>query len=270
MEFARSSGILLHPTSLPGRFGIGDLGPEAYQFIDYLAASNQTLWQIMPLGPTGYGDSPYSSFSAFAGTLKLISSERLVGDGLLSADDLQEVPEFASQRVDFGKVIAYKKDLLKRVYKNFKQTQNHNLIEQFNGFRHYADAWLEDYALFSALKDEHDGKPWNTWEPELARREEQTLSAARARLREQIEAHEVYQYLFFKQWLELKTYTNEKGIKIIGDMPIFVAHNSADVWANQTLFKLKEDGSPQVVAGVPPDYFSKTGQLWGNPIYHWR
>jgi 4-alpha-glucanotransferase len=270
MEFARSSGILLHPTSLPGRFGIGDLGPEAYQFIDYLADGNQTLWQIMPLGPTGYGDSPYSSFSAFAGNLNLISPERLEGDGLLSADDLREVPEFASRRVDFGKVIGYKQTLLKRAYENFKRTQNHNLIEQLNGFRHYAAAWLADYALFSALKDEHDGAAWNTWGQPLARREERALAAARERLRDQVEAQEVYQYLFFKQWLELKTYANEKGVKIIGDMPIFVAHNSADVWANQSLFKLNEDGSPRVVAGVPPDYFSKTGQLWGNPIYHWR
>ena len=270
MQFARSSGILLHPTSLPGRFGIGDLGPEAYRFIDYLAAGNQTLWQVMPLGPTGYGDSPYSSFSAFAGNLNLISPERLVDDGLLSADDLQEVPEFASERVDFGKVIDYKKTLLSKAYHNFKQTQNHNVIEQFNSFRHYAAAWLDDYTLFSALKDQHDGAAWNTWEPGLAGHVEKALAAAREALREQIEAHEFYQYLFFKQWLELKTHAKEKGIKIIGDVPIFVAHNSADVWANRRLFKLNDDGSPQVVSGVPPDYFSKTGQLWGNPIYHWQ
>jgi 4-alpha-glucanotransferase len=270
MRFARSSGILLHPTSLPGRFGIGDLGPEAYKFIDYLAAGNQTLWQVMPLGPTGYGDSPYSSFSAFAGNVNLISPERLVNDGLLAADDLQAVPEFASERVDFGKVIDYKKTLPGKAYHNFKQTQNHNVIEQLNGFRHYAAAWLEDYALFSALKDQPDGTAWNTWEPELARRDERALAAARETLREQIEAHEFYQYLFFKQWLELKAYANQKGIKIIGDMPIFVAHNSADVWANRQMFKLNDDGSPHVVAGVPPDYFSKTGQLWGNPIYDWQ
>jgi 4-alpha-glucanotransferase len=270
MQFARSSGILLHPTSLPGRFGIGDLGPEAYKFIDYLAAGNQTFWQVMPLGPTGYGDSPYSSFSAFAGNINLISPERLVNDGLLSADELQEVPEFASERVDFGKVIDYKKTLLNRAYDNFKHTRNHNVIEQLNGFRHYAAAWLDDYVLFSALKDKHDGAAWNTWEPELARRDDKALAAAREALREQIEAHEFYQYLFFKQWLELKAYANGKGIKIIGDMPIFVAHNSADVWANRQMFKLNEDGSPRVVAGVPPDYFSKTGQLWGNPIYDWR
>src|SRR5205085_1468290 len=270
MQFARSSGILLHPTSLPGRFGIGDLGPEAYRFIDYLAAGNQTLWQVMPLGPTGYGDSPYSSFSAFAGNLNLISPERLVNDGLLSADDLQEVPEFASERVDFGKVIAYKKTLLSKAYHNFKQTQNHNVIEQLNGFRHYAAAWLDDYTLFSALKDQHDGAAWNTWESGLAGHVEKALATAREVLREQIEAHEFYQYLFFKQWLELKTHGKEKGIKIIGDVPIFVAHNSADVWANRRLFKLNDDGSPQVVSGVPPDYFSKTGQLWGNPIYHWQ
>ncbi len=171
MEFKRASGILLHPTSLPGRFGIGDLGPEAYRFIDYLAAGNQILWQIMPLGPTGYGDSPYSSFSAFAGNLNLISPERLVDDGLLAADDLRDVPEFASHRVEYGKVIDYKQTLLRKAYDHFKRTQNHNLIEQLNGFRHYAAAWLDDYTLFSALKDNHDGAAWNTWEAELARRE---------------------------------------------------------------------------------------------------
>jgi 4-alpha-glucanotransferase len=270
MRFARSSGILLHPTSLAGRFGIGDLGPEAFKFIDYLAAGNQTLWQVMPLGPTGYGDSPYSSFSAFAGNTNLISPERLHSDGFLSADDLHDVPEFASERVDFGKVIEHKKTLLNKAYNRFKQTHNHNVIEQLNGFRHYAAAWLDDYTLFSALKDQHDGAAWSTWEPELAGHIEKALAAARETLREQIEAHEFYQYLFFKQWLELKTYAKERGIKIIGDMPIFVAHNSADVWANRKLFKLNEDGSPQVVSGVPPDYFSKTGQLWGNPIYHWQ
>ncbi|HKP13926.1 MAG TPA: 4-alpha-glucanotransferase, partial [Blastocatellia bacterium] len=270
MRFERASGILLHPTSLPGRFGVGDLGPEAYRFIDYLAAGNQTLWQIMPLGPTGYGDSPYSSFSAFAGNLNLISPERLVSDGLLSADELQDVPEFASGRVDYGKVIDYKKGLLDKAYARFKQTQNHNVIEQRNGFRHYAAAWLDDYTLFSALKDRHDGAAWNTWEEGLARRDGRKLAAAREELRDQIEAHEFFQYLFFKQWLELKAHANQKGIKIIGDVPIFVAHSSADVWANPELFKLNEDGSPRVVAGVPPDYFSKTGQLWGNPIYDWQ
>ena len=270
MQFQRSSGILLHPTSLPGRFGIGDLGPEAYRFIDYLAAGNQTLWQVMPLGPTGYGDSPYSSFSAFAGNLNLVSPERLVDDGFLAADDLHDVPEFASHRVEYGKVIDYKRTLLRKAYDHFKRTPNHNVIEQLNGFRHYAAAWLDDYALFSALKDQHDGAAWNTWKAELARRDPQALDAAREERRDQIEAYEFYQYLFFKQWLELKAYANRQGVKIIGDMPIFVAHNSADVWANRALFKLNPDGSPQVVAGVPPDYFSKTGQLWGNPIYDWQ
>jgi 4-alpha-glucanotransferase len=270
MRFARSSGILLHPTSLPGRFGIGDLGPAAHQFIDYLEAGRQTLWQIMPLGPTGFGDSPYSSFSAFAGNANLISPERLAGDGLLAADDFADVPEFAGQRVDYGKAIDYKKKLLKKAFDKFKRTQNHNIIEQLNGFRHYAAAWLDDYVLFSALKDRHDGAAWNTWEPELAHRDPQALGAARQELRDEVEAHEFYQYLFFKQWLELKAYANQKGVKIIGDVPIFVADNSADVWANRELFKLNDDGSPRVVAGVPPDYFSKTGQLWGNPIYHWQ
>ena len=270
MKFARTSGILLHPTSLAGRFGIGDLGPEAYRFVDFLHDANQRLWQIMPLGPTGYGDSPYSSFSAFAGNLNLVSPERLVIERYLPAEDIEKMPDFPEDRVDYGKVIEYKKNLLARAYENFKSAQNHNVIEQLNGFRHYAHTWLEDYALFMALKDKFEGADWNTWPPELARREPAALAAVREELRDQIEAQEFYQYLFYRQWLELKTYTNQKGIKIIGDVPIFVAHNSADVWAHRSLFKLDEDGLPQVVAGVPPDYFSKTGQLWGNPIYHWR
>ncbi len=268
MKFPRSSGVLLHPTSLPGRFGIGDLGVEAFRFVDFLAAAGQTFWQIMPLGPTGYGDSPYSSFSAFAGNTLLVSPERLVEDGLLKASDLRDVPKLSTERVEYGKVIDYKRDLLEKAFSNFKTTDSKELRSDYEGFLGFASFWLGDYALFSALRDEHGGE-WHTWPRPLARRESAALQAASLALREQVEAHKFFQFVFFKQWLQLKKYCFERGVRVVGDMPIFVAHNSADVWARPALFKLKDDGSPSVVAGVPPDAFSETGQLWGNPIYDW-
>jgi 4-alpha-glucanotransferase len=272
MRLERSSGILLHPTSLPGRHGVGDLGGEAYKFVDFLAAAGQTYWQIMPLGPTGYGDSPYSSFSAFAGNTLLVSPDALKGDGLLSDEDLAGAPDFPAGRVNFGDVIGYKRGLLEKAFQNFKGRlpSGEGSRHDYDGFQGFASAWLEDYALFAALKDEHGGKPWNEWDGSLARREDGALAAARERLREQIWAHKFFQYAFFKQWLLLRKYANERGVRIIGDMPIFVAHNSADVWSRPELFKLKEDGSPTVIAGVPPDAFSETGQLWGNPLYDWE
>jgi 4-alpha-glucanotransferase len=268
MSFPRSSGILLHPTSLPGRFGIGDLGDEAYAFIDFLAASGQSLWQVLPLGPTGYGDSPYQCFSAFAGNTLLISPTRLVEQGLLAADDLSRAPRFP-MRIDFGRVIEYKRDLLERAFDNFKITNDRTLRHEFYKFCHESGWWLEDYALFRALKAAHGGVSWIDWEPQFVRRDESALGAARDALREKIEAEKFYQYLFFSQWWALKAYCREHGIKIIGDAPIFVAYDSADVWSHPEMFKLDRDGRPIVVAGVPPDYFSRTGQLWGNPIYNW-
>jgi 4-alpha-glucanotransferase len=272
MRLERASGILLHPTSLPGRYGIGDLGPEAYRFIDFLAAAGQSFWQIMPLGPTGYGDSPYSSFSAFAGNALLASPDKLLEDGLLTEADLADVPDLPPERVNYGDVIEFKRELLGEAYQSFKRllASDARLRQDYEGFLGFASVWLEDYALFSALKDEHEGKPWNEWEAGLARREQEALAGVREGLRERIEAHKFYQYAFFKQWLLIKKYANERGVRIIGDMPIFVAHNSADVWSRPELFKLAEDGSPRVVAGVPPDAFSKTGQLWGNPLYDWE
>ena len=270
MKFARSSGILLHPTSLPGRFGIGDLGQQAYQFVDFLAAGRQQLWQVMPLGPTGYGDSPYQGFSAFAGNPMLISPDQLVEAGFLGEDDLKEVPPFNAERIEFGHVIEYKMPLLRKAFENYANNPNNNLREQLDGFRHYAESWLADYALFAALKDAHNGAEWNSWEAGLARRNKKALDRARRELGREIAAHEFYQYLFFRQWLELKGHAKNNGIKIIGDVPIFVAHNSADVWSHPDLFKLDEHGNPTVVAGVPPDNFSETGQLWGNPLYNWE
>jgi len=268
MNFQRSSGILLHPTSLPGRFGIGDLGDEAFAFIDFLAASGQSFWQVLPLGPTGYGDSPYQCFSAFAGNTLLISPGRLVDRGLLAADDLSHAPRFP-MRIDFGQVIEFKRALLERAFDNFKTTNDNALRDEFNKFCHENGWWLEDYALFRALKAAHGGVCWIDWEPQFVQRDEDALGAARGALREKIEAERFYQYLFFSQWWALKVYCSERGIRIIGDAPIFVAYDSADVWSHPEMFKLDRDGRPIVIAGVPPDYFSRTGQLWGNPIYNW-
>ncbi|HVG28141.1 MAG TPA: 4-alpha-glucanotransferase [Pyrinomonadaceae bacterium] len=269
MVFPRASGVLLHPTSLPGPYGIGDLGPEARAFADFLAGAGQSLWQVLPLGPTGYGDSPYQCFSAFAGNTLLVSPERLLEDGLLDPSDLAAAPRFPVDRVDFGEAIKFKNRLLARAFDNFERATSHALRAEFEAFRGRESAWLEDYALFRALKDARGGAVWSEWEPPLARRERAALAAARESLRDGIEAHEFSQFLFFRQWAALRDYCRKSCIEIVGDIPIFVAYDSADVWAGRHLFKLQADGTPRVVAGVPPDYFSATGQLWGNPIYEW-
>ena len=269
MSFPRASGILLHPTSLPGHFGIGDLGDEAYAFIDFLVAGKQSLWQVLPLGPTGFGDSPYQCFSAFAGNTLLISPRRLVRDGLLSDDDAGKTPRFPSGYVDFGRAITYKKALLDKAFNNLKNASHGALLHDFAGFCHEAGSWLEDYSLFRALKDAHGGIEWTRWEPQFAMRDAGALAHAREALRDRVEAEKFFQFLFFKQWSALKAYCRDRHIRIIGDTPIFVALDSADVWTHPEMFKLAPDRQPLVVAGVPPDYFSKTGQLWGNPIYNW-
>jgi 4-alpha-glucanotransferase len=269
MILPRSSGILLHPTSLPGPFGIGDLGPAAYAFADFLEASGQSLWQVLPLGPTGYGDSPYACYSAFAGNTLLISPEQLLADGLLSRSDLPSPTSPATERVDFARVHALKEDLLRRAYESYKRTTDTLLRSAFETFAQQHADWLEDYTLFRALKDAHGGIAWNHWEPALVRRPPAALARAREQLREQVEAQMFCQFLFFRQWFALKTYCNERGIQLVGDLPIFVAHDSVDVWTNPEEFKLEKNGTPLVVAGVPPDYFSTTGQFWGNPLYDW-
>jgi len=269
MEFERASGILFHPTSLPGEYGIGDLGDAAYRFIDFLNDSSQRLWQIMPLGPTGYGDSPYACFSAFAGNPMLISLEKLREEGLLAQQYLTNAPSFPEDKVDYGPVIEFRFQLLKRSFDNFKIMGDQSLTVEFEGFCTENQPWLDDYALFMALKETHRGASWDNWGWELATRQPDVLKRWQRRLEEQILAHKFYQYLFFKQWAALKQYANQNGIKIIGDIPIFVAYDSADVWSNPDLFYLDENGKPTVVAGVPPDYFSATGQLWGNPLYRW-
>ena len=255
MNFPRASGILLHPTSLPGPFGIGDLGPEAYKFVDFLVAAGQSLWQVLPLGPTGYGDSPYACYSAFAGNTLLISPEQLVTEGLLDS-----APSLATKRhkIDFGEAHEAKDQILRQAYEHYTKTTDTALRSAFETFAQQQAHWLEDYALFRALKDAHGGIAWNEWE------------ASPDELREEVEAHMFYQFLFFRQWFAFKSYSNERGISIVGDLPIFVAHDSADVWTNPEQFKLDKNGKPLVVAGVPPDYFSSTGQLWGNPLYNWE
>ena len=269
MEFERASGILLHPTSLPGKYGIGELGHAAYEFINFLRDSSQRLWQIMPLGPTGYGDSPYACFSAFAGNHLLISLDKLVEEGLLNSSDLDDTPDFSHDKIDYGPVIEYRLRILRKSFDVFTKNNDAHRKAEFEQFCTQHADWLEDYALFMALKESNRGASWNTWGWELATRQPDTLDRWRRRLEKPMLAHKYFQYLFFKQWAAVKQYANDNGIKIIGDIPIFVAYDSADVWANPGLFHLNEAGEPTLVAGVPPDYFSKTGQLWGNPLYRW-
>lgn len=270
MPFSRASGILLHPTSFPSRFGIGDLGPEAYRFIDFLVESGQQIWQILPLGPTGYGDSPYQCFSAIAGNPLLISFERLRDEGLLTDEDLNSLPELPN-RIDFGWVIHIKRPLLQTACDAFRTQATAEQQQAFEQFCQTKAEWLDDYALFMALKDTHGGASWHTWEPELVQRNPEVLAAARQTLADSIFFHQFVQFQFFQQWHALKDYANQAGIQILGDLPIYVAHDSAEVWARPEIFRIDEEtGLPELMAGVPPDYFSATGQLWGNPIYNWQ
>jgi 4-alpha-glucanotransferase len=270
MATSRASGILLHPTSLPGPFGIGDLGPEALRWVDFLAAAGQKLWQILPLGQTGYGDSPYQSFSAFAGNAYLISPERLAEDGLLEAADLQDFPAFPEDRVDFGPLIQWKLRLLDEVHRRFQAGTGSDAVrKEYTSFRKAQAHWLEDYALFMALKDEHRGAVWNTWAPDLAARAPKALRAARERLAGPVDSQRFRQFLFFRQWARVKEHAHRRGVQTLGDIPIFVSYDSTDVWAHPELFLLDKKGRSTHVAGVPPDYFSPTGQLWGNPLYRW-
>jgi 4-alpha-glucanotransferase len=268
LTFPRSSGILLHPTSLPGRFGIGDLGYEARIFLDFLAGSGQSLWQVMPLGPTGFGDSPYACFSAFAGNPFLISPEILAEEGLLSLSDINDIPSFPEDRVDYGEIIPFKYSLLQKAFDNFKNGNFKNISDDMEYFCRENKWWLDDFALFMALKKVHQSV-WNSWDEGLVTRKSKAIKKVQKEHADLIQAQKFYQYLFFKQWKSLKEYANDRGIHIIGDIPIFVAFDSSDVWANPKLFHLDKNCRPTVVAGVPPDYFCETGQLWGNPLYRW-
>lgn len=303
MNFQRSSGILLHPSSLPSKFGIGDFGPNAYKFVDYLEQSAQHLWQVLPLGPTSFGDSPYQSFSTFAGNTLFISPEVLCQKGYLEETDIEFAPAFSCKRADYGNAIPFKKGLFEKAYRRFQKKAFTADQAEFQKFCEKNRFWLEDYALFASLKDYfiaerqeagfsneffafeektakklsknlqkdyYFGAVWNTWPEELVNREIGALEKWKRKLATAIDRYKFLQFEFFRQWEALKQYANEKGIKIIGDVPIFVAYDSADTWSNPKNYYMDEKGFPTVVAGVPPDYFSETGQLWGNPLYNWE
>ncbi len=270
MKYDRTSGILLHPTSLPGSYGIGDIGPQAYRWLDYLNEAGCGLWQVLPLGPTGYGDSPYQCFSAFAGNPYLISPEALLDEGLLTSQDLADHPAFPASSVDFGALIPWKSALLDRACQRFSAGGSKKMHKEFESFQADQAYWLVDFALFMAIKEAQGGGSWSAWPLALRRREPEALEKARQDLVESIQKTAFRQFLFFRQWAALRQHARELGIQIIGDIPIFVAHDSSDVWAHPELFYMDDKGKPTFVAGVPPDYFSPTGQLWGNPLYRWE
>lgn len=270
MNYKRSGGILLHPTSLPGPDGIGDIGPEAYRWVDFLEKAGCGLWQVLPLNPTGYGDSPYQSFSAFAGNPYLVSPALLREERLISRTDLADRPDFPAGEVQYGPVINWKLTLLDRAFKNFQNDPSHPLHKAFKKFKGAEASWLKDYALFMSIKEDNGGVSWMSWPEPLRRREPEAIQAFQQQHEEAIERHSFRQFLFFEQWRALRKYANARDIRIIGDIPIFVSLDSADTWSHPELFYLNEDLTPALVAGVPPDYFSPTGQLWGNPLYRWE
>jgi 4-alpha-glucanotransferase len=269
MGWTRSSGILLHPTSLPGRFGIGELGDPAYTWIDFLAQSGQRLWQVLPLGPTGFADSPYACLSAFAGNPLLISLEKLVETGELARSDLTDAPTFPDHQVDYGAVIGFKMPLLYRAAANFASFASPERRAAYEQFCDGNAAWLQDFALFSAIKEHFGRVIWHEWDADIALRQPQAIDGWQRSLATQCQTVQVLQFFFAQQWHAVKRYANERGIQIVGDMPIFIAHDSADVWARRDLFCIDERGRATFVSGVPPDYFSETGQRWGNPLYRW-
>ena len=272
LSLPRSSGILLHPTSLPGRFGIGELGPGVELWLDSLDRMGQKLWQILPLGPTGYGNSPYQSSSSFAGNPLLISLDALVRDGIAKPNELHVLPEFRDDKVDFDAVSEIRMAFLKNAARKFNQQCDASplLRRAFESFCEREQDWLDDFALFTALKEEHPHCDWTGWPRELALRQPEAIAQAISSLEAEIEEVKVLQFFFHRQWNKVRLGARQRGISIVGDIPIFAAHDSADVWANQELFHLDENGNPTFVAGVPPDYFAATRQRWGNPLYNWK
>jgi 4-alpha-glucanotransferase len=261
----RRSGLLLHLTSLPSRYGIGDLGPGAYRFVDFLAEAKQGIWQILPLNPTdpAYGNSPYHSISAFASNELLISPDLMAEEGWLTKNELKSPPDFPPERVDYNRVISYKKGLFRRAFERFRPGWEYEEFSAENS------SWLEDLALFATLKEAYGGEAWSDWEPAVRNREPQALNSLKEKHRDAIERRKFLQFVLFRQWRSLKSECNRRMIHIFGDMPIYVDYDSADVWTHSELFNLDADKKPLSVAGVPPDYFSATGQRWGNPIYRW-
>jgi len=265
----RSSGILLHPTSLPGPFGSGDFGSASFQFVDWLYEAGQTLWQMLPLSEVGSGNSPYMSSSAFAGSLLLVDLEELAKHGWLTADELLPLPEFQAERVDYGLVKPYRVERLHLASQRFFAKGDKKSRAAYAEFCKQEASWLNDYALFMTIGEHEQWKEWIAWPQPLVSRDTRSLAAFEKANSEEISFWKFCQWSFSRQWFALKKYANERGVRIVGDVPIFVAYQSADVWAHQDLFELDDDGRPTVVAGVPPDYFSETGQLWGNPLYRW-
>jgi 4-alpha-glucanotransferase len=267
----RAAGILLHPTSLPGPFGIGDLGPSLDRFLDWMASAGQTVWQVLPLGPTSIGNSPYGCASAFAGNPLLISPELLAAEGLLPGEALRSTPAMPEEHVDFGAVIRWKERMLRASWERFRAHASHGQEEAFRSFRAAPaqEPWLWDWTMFAALKQREGGREWSAWGPALTTRSPDALSLTESRLSGELEFHAYAQFLFCRQWERARREAAARGIRILGDIPIYVAPDSADVWANQELFQLDEQGRQTAQAGVPPDYFSATGQLWGNPLYRW-
>lgn len=276
MDYDKYAGILAHPTSFPSSYGIGDMGPGAYAFIDFLEKSGLNLWQVLPIGHTGFGDSPYQPFSSFAGQPLIISVDDLRQAGLLWDEDFYEMPQWDPCRIEYGKVIAYKTGLLKKAYERFENPEIQDAYSTSEEFmKDYEDfckesEWLDDYALFMAGKDYFEGAPWYLWENSLKKPTVKQKEEWMEKLSKEVEYYRFIQYLFHKQWFALKEYANNKNVRIVGDIPNFVAWDSVDVWCNKRLFDLDAKGYPKTVAGVPPDYYSKDGQLWGNPLYKWR
>lgn len=268
MNRNRKSGILLHVTSLPSDQGVGNFGPDAYRFVDFLHRAGQSWWQVLPLGPPGYGNSPYQCYSAFAGNPLLISQHLLAKAGLLDTSDLSPSTAYPADHVDFAQVAEGQHRALAKAFDRF-QTRRGDMAEQLEAFISEHAAWLNDYALFRAIKTAYGGKPWWQWDRDIRLYHPEAVARYRQQLQHEIMQECFVQFLFHQQWTDLRTYAHERGLQIMGDVPIFVAHDSADVWSNQPLFALDHEGAPQVVAGVPPDYFSETGQLWGNPLYRW-
>ena len=262
----RCSGILLHVTSLPSKFGVGDFGPSAFEFVDTLSQASQSLWQILPINPTSFGNSPYSCTSAFALNPLFVSPELMLRDGLLEEDDLKSVPKFSSERVQYSPVLEFKIKILSKSYDRFKLVVGRNEFEKFCADNAY---WLEDYCLFSALKNLFNERSWSEWPDEIKKRNPDALDRYADSLREPVEREKYFQFVLFRQWKELQEYCQDKGILIFGDVALYVNHDSADVWSHPENFKLDQELKPVVVAGVPPDYFSETGQKWGNPVFDW-
>lgn len=266
----RSSGILLHLTSLPGKEGIGTMGKEAFEWIGFLHETGQHLWQILPLGPISTGDCPYQCFSAFAGNPLLIDLQLLLEEGWLSSEDLSRIPKFDIRQVEFGKVKEWKMKQLRKAFSNYQQKDQEIHKDEMARFREENNWWMSDYVLFMAIKNQQGDQPWFNWPEGLKRRDPGTLNEWRDKLSGETAFHEFLQFCFFRQWKKVKEYANSKEIQIIGDIPLYVAGDSVDVWTNPHLFLLDENLMPQKVAGVPPDYFSTSGQLWGTPVYNWE